>query len=507
MFREIIYSLAGLVLLAYAAEWALTLFDDPREPERIQPRVPLVGHLLGLMRNGPAYYSQTSKKINAEIYTLSILRTKIYVARTLRLTPVIQRASKTLTFRPFMQTAARVMGDATNETYEIFGTKMIDDLSHAMRNSLAPGPLMDEPNLRMGEQILREIESLVHSKGSDKPRVFLLEWTRHAAVQASSAGVFGKVHPFRDPGVETAFWTWQAYLPLHMAGLDLTRKGYAAREIVYEAFREYYKAVPSDASELFHARDRTMREGGVCDEDIYKQQASFGIGILANTVPSLHWAIYELFSRHDVLEEVRAEVAQHAISGTQESGFHLDVAALKTKCPLLLSIFQETQRTRHIHANIRKVTADTVLDGKYLLKAGNFVQMPGQPVHTNPEIWGGSAEDFDPYRFVPKDNGDRKPIPPSGFFAWGAPPHLCPARQFATTEILIVLAALATRSDIIPVVTGQWERNPAVNTGDLVTMFNPKKDVQVEVRERDEWSGSWTVEMGESKTRISLASG
>ncbi|KPM36728.1 hypothetical protein AK830_g9850 [Neonectria ditissima] len=502
MLREIAYSLTGFVLLAFATEWALTLFDDPREPKRVQPRVPLLGHLLGMMQYGASYYNQTSKKTSAEIYTLNIFNTKLYVANTQRLTPPIMKASKTLTFRPFMQTAVKLMGKASNETYEIFGTDMVNDFSHAMKNSLAPGPYLDEQNLRMGKRAIMDLDAL-----SQTPSVFLLEWARHAVVQASSCGIFGEEHPFRDPAVETGFWTWQGYLPLQMVGLDLLRKGDAAREIVFKAFREYCKAVPDDASHLFRERTRTMREAGICEEDISRQQSTFGTAAFANSIPALYWTIHELFSRPDILEQVRDQVASQAVSGSSDSGFTLDVSSLKTKCPLILSVYQETQRTRHIHANIRKVTADTLLDGKYLLKADNYVQMPGQPIHTNPDIWGSSAEDFDPYRFVPKDAAGRKSVAPSSFLAWGAPPHLCPARQFASTEILLVVALLALRYDLVPANGGEWGGNPAVNTGDLVSMYNPKKDIQVEIKEREKWSGTWSLEMGDSMTRIPLASG
>ncbi|KAK7428006.1 hypothetical protein QQZ08_005437 [Neonectria magnoliae] len=500
MFREAAYSLAGLALLAFSIEWALGLFDDPREPQRVQPRVPLLGHLLGMMQYGTSYYSKTSKKTNAEIYTLSIFNTKLYVANSQRLTPPIMKASKTLSFRPFVQTAARLMGDATNETYEIFGTDMVDDFSHAMKSSLAPGPYLDEQNLRMGKRAIRDIDIL-----AQKPKVFLLDWVRRAVVQASSCGIFGEEHPFRDPDVEAAFWIWQSYLPLQMVSLDLMRKGDAARHVVFNAFRSYCNAVPNDASQLFLERSRTLREAGVCEEDISKQQATFGTAAFANTVPALYWTIHELFSRPEVLEQVRVEVVSQAVSGSKGL-FKLDVAALKTKCPLLLSVYQETQRTRHIHANIRKVTTDTLLDGQYFLKAGNYVQMPGHPIHTSTSIWGNSADAFDPYRFMPRDDTDRKAVVPSNFVAWGAPPHLCPARQFASTEILIVVALLAMRCDLIPS-KQPWERNPDVNVGDLVTIYNPKKDVQVDVKEREEWVGTWSLELGESKTRVPLASG
>ncbi|KAF4999358.1 hypothetical protein FGRMN_2499 [Fusarium graminum] len=478
MFKEVLYGIAGFVLLAYGSEWILSLFDDPREPKRLQSKIPLFGHLLGMMKYSSGYHGITSKQTDQEIYTVAIFNTKLYVAKTARLIPVIQKASKTLSFRPFMQTAAKLMGGANPQTIEVFGTEWVDSFSHAHKQGLAPGPSLDEQNLRMGDRALIDIEQLLPKEKDGVSKVLLCEWARE----------------------------WQAYLPLHMINLDITGKGYAAREIVFNAFRKYNKNLPGDISLVYKERSRAMEEAGIDEDDICKQQATFGTAAFANTFPILHWTIWELFSRPELLEEVRKEVAEQAISGDKETGFKLDVAALKTKCSLILSIFQETQRMRHVHANIRKITEDTLLDGKYLLKAGHYVMMPGQPVHTNKTTWGESADEFDPYRFVPKDPTDRKAVASSSFVAWGAPPHLCPARQFASTEILIVVALLAIRCDIIPT-TGKWAKNPALSTSDMATTYTPKKDTEIEVRSREDWVGQWSLKMGESKTRISLASG
>lgn len=295
------------------------------------------------------------------------------------------------------------------------------------------------------------------------------------------------------------------YLTTHLvAGLDFFGKGYAAREKVFKAYMKYCKKLPDDSSQLAREHQRTIREAGICETDNAKQASIFTIAAFSNSAPTLYWTIWELVSRPDILAEVRQELEAHAISGSKEHGFVLDVAAVKSKCPLLLSIFQETQRTRHVNASFRMVMSDTLLDNKYLLKAGNFLQMPGNPVHMNTGIWGQAAAEFDPYRFVPK-KGDASSAN-SGFVAWGAAPYLCPARQFASTEILIVAALLATRADLRPV-SGVWEKNPALSFQELSTLLNPKKDVQLHVSVREEWVGEWTLKMGESRSRVSLASG
>lgn len=68
MLREVAYSLLGLVVLAYGLEWALSLFDDPREPPRVHAKVPLIGHLIGMIQYGVSYYGKTRYTTSRIIY-------------------------------------------------------------------------------------------------------------------------------------------------------------------------------------------------------------------------------------------------------------------------------------------------------------------------------------------------------------------------------------------------------------------------------------------------------
>lgn len=304
---------------------------------------------------------------------------------------------------------------------------------------------------------------------------------------------------------------WHTHLSAHISGLDfdMLGNGYAARQKVIDAHIKYCRDIPHDASLVFKERWRVLLEAGISEMDCVRQQATLPIGMLSNTVPTFYWTIRELFSRGDILTHVREELQVQAVV-EQEDGFALDIAALKSKCPLLLSVLQETQRVRHVHAAIRKVMKDTLLDGKYLLKAGNYLQIPGNTIHFNTDIWGPAASKFDPYRFVNpgRDVEDRDAVKNSGsdFLAWGVPPHLCPARQFAATEILILVALLAIRADLRPV-SGTWEKNPALDFNDPITVLNPKKDVQIHVSIREQWAEKWTLLMSQSKDRVPLASG
>ncbi len=48
---------AATVILAYFLEYLISSRDDAREPPRLRAKIPLVGHLLGIITSGPSYHS------------------------------------------------------------------------------------------------------------------------------------------------------------------------------------------------------------------------------------------------------------------------------------------------------------------------------------------------------------------------------------------------------------------------------------------------------------------
>jgi hypothetical protein len=454
------------------------------------------------------------------MYTIGVFNFKIYVATSRRMMNLVQKNSATLSFWPFLQWAGRFAADVNDHTHELLGGSLSRELSIAQNRQLEPGPGLDEQNVRMGEGLLVMMAELLQDAtggddddGKRNVKVMLMGWVSDLTMQASSRGIWGTSHPFRAPEVREAFWDWHSYMSLHMSGPRfLGAPGYAAREKVFAAFREYHKAVPADASQLVRTRWRVFAEQGVEDhEEVVKLDAHLSQAVFPNSNRTAFWFVWELFSRPSVLDEVRAEVQSHAIARDSSGTTILDVGALKSRCPLLLSVLQETQRTRHQAAMARQVMVDTTIDdGKYLLKKGAYVQMPAQPIHNDTAIWGPAAAEFDPYRFVNNTaTGQKQKVAPGAFLAWGAAPHVCPARQFMTTELLIMGALLAMRVDLVPTAhEGDWGRaKPALKHKELVTVAGPTRDVEVKVVPRGGWQGEWKLEMGQSLSRISLASG
>ncbi|KAK5657866.1 hypothetical protein OQA88_2414 [Cercophora sp. LCS_1] len=487
-------ALAGLLLLGYAIDFFFTSLDDPREPRRIAPKIciPVIGHVLGLIRYGFNYYHLLSQTTSAEIYSLGVLNFKIYITKTTRLAHLVQK-SKSLSFTPFL----KVPRDAVSgEAHALFDGALLDKFSTGTKEALAPGPHLDAQNLRMGRQLLVHATELVQ-----RDEVKLFEWAKHTIVQATAAGLYGVHHPFREQTVEDALWVWEENRPRQMLGIDPLHTARNARATVFRAFKDYFgRGLPDDVSYLVTRRQELLREGGISEEDAYKMQATLSNAAYPNTVPTLFWTVYEIYSRPALLGDIRLELMEKAVE-RDGPGFVLDIAALQTECPLILSVYQETQRTRHAQVAWRMVTEDTTLD-RWTLKKGNYLQMPVRPVHESQTVYGPLADEFDPYRFVP--SSDKTRVAPSSFLAWGSAPHLCPARQFASTEILIAAALLVLRVELNPI--GGWERALAVKGG-TPTLPRPKSDMRLRVTPRKEGNALWRVVVGKGKARISLASG
>jgi len=220
------YALLALAATCYLSDWLLSLWDGPGAPPRARARVPLIGHALGLYKLGGSYYTKvrfvfingcsdllfadipSSAQQSSEIYTLGIFTFKIYVVNSRHLIPLVQRLSKTLSFAPFMQVAAKAFVDCSKYTVDLHANPdFTRDLSRAMKDSLSPGPHLDYQNLRATNSLKDVIDkSFSRSSASNSSRLRLHEWVKHVITIAASNGVYGTSNPFLDAQVEHAFW-------------------------------------------------------------------------------------------------------------------------------------------------------------------------------------------------------------------------------------------------------------------------------------------------------------
>lgn len=65
---------SAIAVVFYFLGHFLTLPHDPKEPPLIAPRIPLIGHVIGLLYNGTGYYSKVALVLQtASVATISSL--------------------------------------------------------------------------------------------------------------------------------------------------------------------------------------------------------------------------------------------------------------------------------------------------------------------------------------------------------------------------------------------------------------------------------------------------
>lgn len=268
-----------------------------------------------------------------------------------------------------------------------------------------------------------------------------------------------------------------------------------ARETVAAAMIEYMRQDGhTSASGLVRLRYEHHHEKfGLGIEDIARGELGNTFAVLGNTTPCALWLIYHIFSDEKVLADVRREVSAlvYEKQDKEDEIVHsVDLASIRTSCPILLSTFQEMMRFRAVNPGPRVLLEDVHLDGRYLLKKGSMLMIPATVQHSDPSAWGDDVGTFNHMRFMPNPGSGRKKPNRVAFRAFGGGHILCPGRHFASTEIMVFAALLALQFDVVPV-RGKWIEPICENSPAHAGFPVPDEDIEVELRPRDtdkEWN-------------------
>jgi hypothetical protein len=149
----------------------------------------------------------SSAQQHTEIYTLGIFHFKIYVINSLRLIPLVQINSRTLSFSTFQQVGAKVYSGCSNYTVDLYGNPaFLHDNDKATRQPLAPGPQLYSLNLRATNNLKESLDELL-SRSPDKEtvRIQLYNWSTHTVILVATNGVYGTSNPYLNKRIEEVF--------------------------------------------------------------------------------------------------------------------------------------------------------------------------------------------------------------------------------------------------------------------------------------------------------------
>ncbi|KXX73875.1 hypothetical protein MMYC01_204633 [Madurella mycetomatis] len=489
---------------------------DPREPPLIKPRIPFIGHIIGLMQHQANYHTRLRRLTNKPIATLPMLTGKMYAVWDPHLIASALR-NKSLSTTPHTLDVAPIVTRLGAHTVELLRGPQGEPLLDRFMQHVIPGSLKGEHLQRLNTAALAvlasQLSDLARQGACERlPNTWL--WLRTLIATATSKALYGKHDPFGgNAAVENALWVLERNLLKLTLNLPaaLTPAGDRARKTLAAALMPYYAARHDEdpsASAFVRSRTAELRQVGIPTEDIARLETLLPFAALANTVPLLFWLICFIFSRSELTTKLREEVGGLIEKREGAVVTLLTGSVVEERCPQLMSCYRETLRQAVHQVSTRTAVQDTTVSDKngrqYLIRAGNVVQLSIGTSHALDEYWGSDADEFKPDRFLGrKVDSDDEPggvkAMRTALLPFGGGTHLCPGRHFAFAEMMAVIVTLLLGYEVEPLEGAEWKL-PAFATRSLIDAVtkpaNHGEGFGVRIRRRQGWEeAQWAYEM------------
>lgn len=396
-----------------------------------------------------------------------MLNGRTYVVTSPALAALVQRASATLDFDQLIVNVLPRMVNLNAESRRILAdptakeegrVRMVTKVHEITNPRLASSGIqgVTETQLSHFSDFINTVE--------DGLEVELFHFITRELTAASMLSFYGPENPFAiRPELIDAFWDWEGGNVAYMVNIlpqYTARAAYYGAEACIEGFHEYIKKDGyAHATQLVQERRDLHNANNVSIPEQARLEMAFAFAINSNAGITSFWAINNIFSRPELLKQIREEIQTNALIGHDTISF----TKLRDACPLLNSVYRESMRLTAPMTSARFVLEDTLLADTYLLRKDTVVQIAGGVLHSDSDIWGPDASSFNPRRFLYNTNGNKadangnvsdskgNAVHPAAFRGFGGGASLCPGRHFAQMEILSLTAVLAMGFEMDPV--------------------------------------------------------
>ncbi|KAM5347244.1 hypothetical protein ACJ41O_010249 [Fusarium nematophilum] len=479
--------LAGAAILSLLSR-LLTPRLDPREPPVVKPTIPLIGHIIGIIRHQSDYHRIIHNANPSQpIATLPMLSGKMYSVYDPHLIQSALR-SKTASFEPFViDFAEKTFGLGGEAVAKVKQPGVFDDFNDAIHSSFQAASL-HKMNVHFLASISAKMDPVSDgtvrasetNAGREEviPGGLMVEnlylWCRDVMSLATTKALYGDHDPFSPNPALVNEMTFEESVPYFLLSLfpSLTMpKAYRARSRLQALMGDYYTAehdlTDPTTSTLVRNRAGALRSHGLTGREIGQLEVILPNVATLNAVPTFYWLLLFVLDRPELVSRLRDEVQAAAVltqvdgggSSNKKRRATFNIAEFDARLPLLVSCYREAMRLSNHSVSMRRLTADMTVsgpDGKaYLLKKGTDLQLPAGVMHHEQAVWGGDADEFNPERFLPATQKERtldeERRRKAAYFPFGGGRHLCPGRNFAFAEILGFMSVLLLGFDIEPV--------------------------------------------------------
>ncbi|KAL6361077.1 hypothetical protein LRP88_04539 [Fusarium phalaenopsidis] len=419
----------ALLAGALALSLLLTPRLDPREPPVVKPTIPLVGHIIGIIRHQSDYHRIIhNANPTKPIATLPMLNGKMYTIYDPHLVQTALR-SRIASFEPFVIDFAQKTFSLSKETFaKVRGPNVFNDFNDAIHSSFQ-APMLHKMNVHFLASISAKMDPIsfgtvrVDEVNSGREELVdgglrvenLYLWCRDVMTLATTKALYGDHDPFGP----------QPHLVDDLWNLSLT----------------------------FCA----LRKHGFTGDEVGQLEVILPNVATLNAVPTFYWMLLFIFERPELVNRVRKEVEAAAVVSDSEGKrtATFNIASFDAKLPLLISCYRETMRLSNHSVSMRRIMQDMTITGadgqSYLLKKGVDLQLPAGVTHHDRSAWGQDFDEFDAERFLQKaGDAETERRRKAAYFPFGGGRHLCPGRNFAFAEILGFMAVLVLGFDVEP---------------------------------------------------------
>ncbi|KAL1775582.1 25-hydroxycholesterol 7-alpha-hydroxylase, partial [Sigmodon hispidus] len=452
---------AGLLFLASLLLLALLLLTQrtrrPGEPPLIKGWIPYLG-IVSKLQKDPVAFMKTLQRKYGDTFTILLLGRYI----TFVLDPFqynfMMKNPKQFSFGKFSQQLCvkafsikklltdEELNEDIHRSYLLLQGKALDVLLESMRQNLKE---KIEPQLLQTE---------------DWKTAKLFVFCSSLVFESTFATIYGKIldvdrkkiiSELRDDFLK--FDDMFLYLMTDIP-IQLLRKMTFLQKKLIRRFTSEKLHQMHGWSEIVQERQDIMEKHYARDDfEIGGHHLGFLWASLANTIPTMFWAMYYILRHPEVMETLRDEIDSLLQSTGQKKGPGLSIHFTREQLDSLVcleSTILEVFRLCSHSIIIRKVVEDMNFNtetSSYRLRKGDFVAVFPPVLHSDPEVFE-APEEFRFDRFI--EDGKKKTtflkrgkklkhvILPFGFGT-----NKCPGRYLAVNEIKLLLVILLTYFD------------------------------------------------------------
>jgi len=235
--------------------------------------------------------------------------------------------------------------------------------------------------------------------------------------------------------VDRRLWSTFGWLEIPTLAAGRYRRALRAIDAsVSQKVREARRTAPPPGSLLAALLASPVAGEPVTDADLGDELKAFLVAGHTTTASALAWTWYVLSERSDVRAQLEEEC--RTLFGGRAPGVEMLPRLDYTRRVIeeVLRLYPPTWLTA------RMPVEDDTLAG-YTIPAGAIVLLSPYVTHRHPAVWE-APEVFDPDRFTPARAAAR---PTLAYFPFGGGPRHCIGSAFATTEMQLIVAAVAQR--------------------------------------------------------------